>query len=422
MTRSNQILIATLFAFLSPSISLSQVIVIEAPSNVEFVDLGYDVESDEVGIVGQVAQEDESIATLFELDAENNFVSQTLADLPEATGNAEVFGISSDASRIAGVSLSTDSDNQGEGVSWQRSSPSTPEGIGFVGGFNNFSLGVGAWVDGIVGEFCGGFFACTWSEEDGIEALPGTEGGVAGASGVSANGEIVVGFSSHEVLNGAAYYWDDEGIHRLDDEIDGFTLFQSTARAVSPDGNTIGGFIAAQDDVGAVKVFAVVWEGALRTLRILLDSEGNRVEGIVNDVSNLGYAVGAFAGGGFISHESLGESVVVFEDWLADREEDFFPTISSSAVGAISEDRVNGKLRFIVSDTEGISSFVEVEVPEILPLLGDVDSNGTVNNSDIMPFVNVLFGISPYQLEADMDVNGFVDSFDVALFFVRLFG
>ena len=165
----------SLFLLLLPaSFSSGQVRVIEAPSNVEFVDMGYDVLTDEVKLVGHVFDAGEEIATVFELnDDESGFDSEILVDLPGAAGNAQVLGISSEGLRIAGASVSPESID-GEGVTWLSNSPEEPVGIGFLFSLPNSSGALGAWSDGVVGE-CGGLVsACTWSEDDGIEALPGT--------------------------------------------------------------------------------------------------------------------------------------------------------------------------------------------------------------------------------------------------------
>ena len=212
----------------SASSVLAQVNIIQAPSNFEFVDMGYDPVTDEVGIVGSVINGTERTATVFELNLDgDDFTTQTLADLPGATSNAEVFAISSDASRIAGTSNSSNSVI--EGTTWLRSSPNSPTGIGFVneGISNNSSVAVGAWKDGVVGNSGGGENAIIWDIQNGIQALPGTEGGGAGARDVSSNGEITVGISTHEVFQGAAYYWDNNGINRLNDNIEGCLLYTS---------------------------------------------------------------------------------------------------------------------------------------------------------------------------------------------------
>ena len=169
-------------------------------------DRGYDVENDEVAIVGSVINGTERTATVFELNPDgDDFTTQTLADLPGATSNAEVFGISSDAARIAGSSSSENSVS--EGTTWLRSSPENPTEIGVVNGnLLNNSNAIGAWRDGVVGNSGGGQNAITWDIQNGIQALPGTEGGEAGVRDVSSNGEISVGVSSHEVFQGAAYY------------------------------------------------------------------------------------------------------------------------------------------------------------------------------------------------------------------------
>ena len=104
--------IILLFGFASSAataqLNAQGVTIIEAPSNFEFVDMGYNPVMDQVGIVGSVINGTERTATVFELNPDgDDFTTQTLADLPGATSNAEVFAISSDASRIAGSSSSS---------------------------------------------------------------------------------------------------------------------------------------------------------------------------------------------------------------------------------------------------------------------------------------------------------------------------
>ena len=268
------------------------------------------------------------MVTLFEVNEnQDGFDTQVLADLPGATGKAQVAGISSDASRIAGVSKSPGSTSIGEGATWLRTAANSPTGVGFLSGFAKTSVMGGAWKDGVVGDCGGGGAACKWSTSMPLTALAGG----AEAKDVSSDGSIMIGFSSHEVFNGAAYYWDSSGIHRLADTVAGFTLYQSIAYAVSPNGNNIGGYVAVEDNlVGVVRVLAAVWEGSDRTLRILKDKNGIDLEGVVFDISDLGYAVGTLVeedltDRGFIWHSSFGANVKVFEDWLSEKQVNYSP-------------------------------------------------------------------------------------------------
>ena len=202
---------------LSQSLVLAQVKVIKAPATYEFRDMGYDAVKGEVGIVGYEVSGATKTAKVFELNAtRDGFVAKALVGLGNPT---YVYGISSDSSRIAGASKSVGSIGAGEGTTWLRSAPSSPVGIGYVSGFINTSSAVGAWKDGVVGE-CGGLSgACKWTTTTSVVALPGTQGGLAQAGDVTSNGAIQTGSASHEVFNGAAYYWDNAGIHRLTDTI-----------------------------------------------------------------------------------------------------------------------------------------------------------------------------------------------------------
>jgi hypothetical protein len=52
---------------------------------------------------------------------------------------------------------------------------------------------------------------------------------------------------------------------------------------------------------------------------------------------------------------------------------------------------------------------------EYVPLLGDVNQDGSVNGLDVGPFVDHVIG-STYQEEADMNADGAVDGLDVSMF------
>ena len=218
---------ALLYAF-SASSAAAQICITQAPANYEFVDMGYDTTTNEVGIVGNVIENGEDIPTVFELNAEGDgFTAQTLADLPGATQRATVNKISPDAIRIAGSSISENANFNFEGVTWLRTSPNSPVGIGSLTNTSNTSLAVGAFTDGVVGSSGGLTRSIIWDANNGIHELPGTLGFTTIAQDVSSNAEIIAGFSGHEVFDGAAYYWDNNGIHRLNDSIPGHTLILS---------------------------------------------------------------------------------------------------------------------------------------------------------------------------------------------------
>ena len=411
--------IILLFGFTSSAataqLNVQGVTIIEAPSNFEFVDMGYDPVTDEVGIVGSVINGTERTATVFELNTDRDgFTTQTLANLPGATQNATVNGISSDAYRIAGSSTSTASVDF-EGVTWLRSSPSSSIGIGFIESQPNRSSTIGAWRDGVVGEAVGSTMPITWNQSDGIQVLPGTDTSTAIALDVSSNAEIVIGFSGHEILNGAAYYWDNSGIHRLNDNIQNFTLIQSRANSISPNGNYIGGEIVAIDALGSAKAFPVVWEGTERTLRILTDSNGDFIQGTVNDVSDSGYAAGSFFDAsfnafGFIWNPEFTNGIRLFEDWLEEESPGVNFSFDSINVDSIASG--NGKLFFTVLSNIGEFALVEMVFDVEL---GDVNQDGDVNFLDISPFISVL-STGDFQAEADVDRSGGVNFLDIAPF------
>ena len=162
-----------------------------------------------------------------------------------------------------------------------RSAPILPIGIGFTSNSPiDSSLAIGAWEGGVVGGSGGLNRPIIWDEINGIQELLGTGISIAQAQDVSSNGQITVGFSSHEIIDGAAYFWDSSGINRLNDSIEGHTLFQSRANSISPNGDFIGGEILAIDPLGNFNTLAVVWEGANKTQRILTDSEGIPIQAV----------------------------------------------------------------------------------------------------------------------------------------------
>lgn len=410
-----------MFAF-SSATALAQVNIIQAPVNFDFVDMGFDAANDEVVIIGSVS----SVPTIFELNAaQDGFTTQTLASLPGVTQIASVSSISPDAIRIAGSSRSTNSTDF-VGATWLRTDPGNPTEISFAQDPENRFFTDGAWADGVVGrtsEFPAQ--AATWTELSGIEVLPGEmQGGIAAARDVSSNGQIIVGEAVLEVSDSfAAHYWDDSGINRLDDSIPGHTSPDSFATSVSPDGNYIGGAVFALDANDEIKLFPVIWEGPERTLRILVDENGDFAQGGVTDVSDSGFAVGNFFDDdfnpfGFIWNPDFTDGIQLFEDWLAEQSPSAFLPFPSSNVSSIATG--NGKLFFTVDGSNNLElAFVEVAIAPLL--LGDVSENGVVDFLDIAPFIALLSG-NGFQDEADIDRSGTVDFLDISPFIAILSG
>ena len=338
--------------------------VIVAPAAYEFRDMGFDPVSHEVGIVGYDVSGSTKTATLFELNAtQDAFVTQTLVGLGPGT---QVFGIASDASRIAGVSKSPGSIDIGEGTTWLRSALNSPVGIGYASGFSNTAVGVGAWKDGVVGSVGGAQAAARWTDATGLIALAEHENGLATAHDVSADGSTQVGFSSH--ISGGAGYWDLSGFHGLEDPF----AVDSLAISIAPSGNYIGGYVV-EELPGRGAIYAAVWDSN-RNLIPIYDSLGNRFEGGVQDVSDHGYAVGTTSDGrGFIWHPSFDgvhspfNGAQIFDDWLAATPGGTTLPFASKGVEAIAEDTADGQLLFALSDYEapGASAFVEVDVAGI---------------------------------------------------------
>ena len=406
--------------FSVPSV-LAQVNIIQAPANYEFVDMGYDTTTNEVGIVGNVVENGEDIPTVFELNADGDgFTAQTLADLPGATQRATVSKISPDAIRIAGASISENTDLDLEGTTWLRSAPNSPVGIGSLAITTNTSEAIGAFANGVVGSSDGQNRSVIWDTNNGIQELPGTLGSVTQAQDASSNAEIIVGNSGHEVFDGAAYYWDTNGIHRLNDSIPGHTLILSRANAVSPNGNYIAGQITSINPQGDFATYPAVWEGTDRTLTVLLDGDGNFIEGNTLDISDLGFAVGALTNAdftdsfGFIWQPEFGASVRVFEDWLDEIQPTNTFGAGTFAVNAIAE--ANGRLLFTVLDRNFAYALIDVTIdePATIPAgLGDFNDDGLVDLLDLDMYSGNLDANAVGPLEAlDLDNDGTVDADD----------
>jgi hypothetical protein len=257
-----------------------------------------------------------------------------------------------------------------------------------------------AWTDGVVGD-CGGVdAACKWSTNLPLVALAGHESGLALAYDTNSNGSIQVGFSSHQVFDGVAYYWNSAGIHKLQDPFN----IQSIAYAISPNGNYIGGYVA-EDTAQNSYINAAVWD-ANRNLILLKDSVGNRFEGAVLDVSDLGYAVGTTASGkGFIWHPSFDgvqspyKGAQIFDTWLATIPGSNNTVLSpaSKGVEAIAQNKVNGKLLFALSDYEapGTSYYIETAVTGIASLPEAEALNGLIPVPDNVGVVAFGSDIQP---------------------------
>ncbi|MEO8495683.1 MAG: hypothetical protein ABI614_11475 [Planctomycetota bacterium] len=123
--------------------TLLAVDLVPGSSSASFVDMGFNPDTGEVVLVGT---EDSGVAKVFKLNAARTAISsETLVGLGLDT---QVLGISSDGTRIAGVSKSPESVDVGEGTTWLSSAPDSPVGIGFVSGKPKTSTALGAWNGG----------------------------------------------------------------------------------------------------------------------------------------------------------------------------------------------------------------------------------------------------------------------------------
>ena len=327
-----------------------------------------------------------------------------------------LLGISSDGRRVAGYIGDF-------GLTWL-----TPDfsNLNLISNKNGFAARV-AWTDGVVVYSHDGQIL-RWTEADGIQELPGNTNFVDQIpTGVSSDGQIIVGVSAHELVDRAAYYWDSSGTHRLNDNIAGYTTTSSGAGNISPNGNFICGHISALDSSGNSMIFASVWEGDAKTLRVLTDGDGNFIRGFVRDISDSGFAIGPSINTdntrsfGFIT-EGTGE-VQRLNEWILTKD----PTAtlangSSLFARSVHFDGPSETLRF-TADRDGTYFYVAVDLSEgnEPPMPGDVNTNGVVDFFDIQPFIDILVN-QTFQTEADIDGNGVVDFFDIQPFIDILTG
>ena len=73
-------------------------------------------------------------------------------------------------------------------------------------------------------------------------------------------------------------------------------------------------------------------------------------------------------------------------------------------------------------NNDGVVDELDLEIVDgQLPLLGDINGDGVVNIGDIAPFIDILFGGRPTQVEADINGDGFVNIGDIGPFIDILF-
>jgi probable HAF family extracellular repeat protein len=206
--------------------------------------------------------------------------------------------VSADGSVIVGQSFSGDGPT--EAFRWTIETGMI--GLGELSGGDYFSTATGVSANGDVIVGIGhselGSEAFRWTEETGLIGLSDLSGGYFGsfAEGVSANGRVVVGSSFSEMSDGTleAFRWTDAlGMQPLGDLAGG--SFESGAFGVSPDGSIVLGFSDRED---GEKAF--VWDEShgMRDLQELLVAEfslGPQLSDwrltIANDISDDGLSI-----------------------------------------------------------------------------------------------------------------------------------
>lgn len=191
----------------------------------------------------------------------------TLVTSPGGAPGGFASGISQDKSVVTGA-IST---GQFHAYRW-----TAEQGINFFTPYGGFSTadGVSAAGDVIVGYYAGGSVhqSYRWTAATGAVTLPDLPGGLvhSQAHAVSANGAISVGFSSStRAFNGEAVLWDATGVHPLTDTPGPFT---SSANGISDDGSIIVGI----ESYSSTFEEAFIWDSSngMRSLRLVLMDHG----------------------------------------------------------------------------------------------------------------------------------------------------
>jgi probable HAF family extracellular repeat protein len=168
--------------------------------------------------------------------------------LPAAAAYSDARGVSSDGNVIIGIARSLASEASGnpyEAFRWTQSM--SMQGLGDLPGGNYESSSNACSADGstIVGMSISGigYEAFRWTEDDGIVGLGHLPDGVfSGATGVSADGTVIVGYSESGSESAyEAFRWTEAGDMQGLGDLPGGG-FYSDAAAISADGTTIIGY------------------------------------------------------------------------------------------------------------------------------------------------------------------------------------
>jgi hypothetical protein len=264
-----------------------------------------------------------------------NFSAATLAAL--SVGQDAVAGaISRDARYVCGVSLGDD-----EATLWHVSSPGTVQGLGIPAGRSSSAAhGVSTGANPIVVGFAGiGSFV--WESSSGIQAFGNPPGhGGPRLTGISADGQTFVGTASSALTSGDPFVYQNGTSTFLNES--GGSL--SSALAVSPNGNVVGGHI---DNQGAIWRKGTNGQDSPPLLLSIDSNAVNRVFGI----TDTGFAVGATTGGGYIYDPRTGLTSL-FDDWWHNETGSAVP-VHVTSISDVYE--VGGQIYFALSLTSGVA-------------------------------------------------------------------
>ncbi|MCB1096619.1 MAG: hypothetical protein KDN22_13665 [Verrucomicrobiae bacterium] len=387
-----------------PGAARADVSILEAGAGVEFVDMGLDPATGAITLVGTEG----GVASVFQVDAALGSISS--AELVGLGSGTQVFGISPEGTRIAGVSQSPGSIDIGEGTTWLSDAPESPVGIGWIEGFTRTSLGGGAWVEGVVGQHSGAQDAIRWTPGGGLVPLE-DGGGLSEARCVSADGEVVVGVANSILSGGAPCYWVGEDFRALPNPVGN----DGRARTISPQATFIGGYIGFfVFDPFDAGIQATLWRqtnAAAATYEIipLTRADGYYFKGEVEDVTDSGYAVGRTADENperaFLWHPSFacpgapsGGAPVLLDDWLEALDGGQRPATPSGKAVAIAQ-APGGDLIIAVASP--------ARVIRATPPPADSDCDGLLDADE------TALGTDPFA--ADSDGDGFNDGAEQAL-------
>jgi probable HAF family extracellular repeat protein len=288
-------------------------------------------------------------------------------------------------------------------------------GLGDLAGgtFQSFALGVSADGSVVVGwsSSANGSEAFRWTPDGGMVGLGDLPGGgfASYAQNVSANGRVIVGRSASFNGDSEAFRWEN-GIWQPLGSL-GYLPFFSFAYAVSADGSVVVGWARAAGGTGTVEAFR--WRASTGTMVGLGELEGGSYDSRAYAVSADGRLVG-----GFGTSESGKEAVLWDHEGVIYCVKDLLLNAGITEVlnWRLEEVRALSADGTVIVGTGTNPSNQRESWVAVLPRfdrrLEDIDLSGCIDDADLLT-VLFAFGNTGYFDPADVNYDGAVDDADL---------